>query len=799
MLQSVLDAIYKSQLADTELRQLDALSAEYNSKRGEAEALRVVRAFAERAYQQAVSATASHGGGQHSSALGEAVTGDGHGATSSFISGGGSSTSSTRSTTPTLSTAPPTFSTLHHRPAAATPIPLPRTIPSSSPPPPPRPPFLLQPPVVTGHSETNAAPVSRVSDERAQPVLTASSDPVDGDADAVQQPRKRRVYRGLKTTAESNHLHVAAQNRRRWLYDGHSRGNKDAPITHHLSLPPFYTDALDAEAVEGQPMRSVPDQWDEKQVTVVQYFTQLLQCHAAKVAISDAATFAQRRGRGRVHPPSSSPVDALAESTPAESVALDSPPHSGNSDTVPSRDAESGSGPTGDEQSLAQQGVSRQRQHNDTKRSRKRKAPADGDSDPETSDWEKDLQVMNARPPSEVAPASHPTLDGRRLMTDELYVLLIEVLLNPQPRLQRLLDEQPEWHKVIDRTLLYRHRYHLFWASVDVEAVAADAGPGGSGRPASGGAKYPRLVPMLYSVSGSCLTDVPQLSSCRRVLPLTQVAILLNRTHCNFGHMRDHYLTFLQTYTCVPRKAVRLFAKLCHGCGRVEQRVRNQKVPQAVVAEDVRQRFVLDLIDLLQWQQSSTGSGHKQRYVAHMVDHSSKRRWVRALANKGAEPVREFVRDIFASYGHPALLHTDNGREFVNNLLEDECRKWGTHIVHGRPYHPQSQGAVERPNGWLQRTMQAYRNEHPLVTDWVDILQTVTQLHNAQVHSVTGLIPERHFHQHNNASRERRPLLPSEPCVLTVDQVNKMEKFRWLTTSGEELDARCVDSTSRRR
>ena len=119
----------------------------------------------------------------------------------------------------------------------------------------------------------------------------------------------------------------------------------------------------------------------------------------------------------------------------------------------------------------------------------------------------------------------------------------------------------------------------------------------------------------------------------------------------------------------MPRKAVLCFASVCHGCKKVSDRVRNRKPPRAIVVENVRQRYVLDLIDLQGWQRASTGRGKSLRYVAHMVDHSSKLRWARGLAQKTAALVVAFVRDMFDLFGHPALLHTDNGTEFANRVL----------------------------------------------------------------------------------------------------------------------------------
>ena len=43
-------------------------------------------------------------------------------------------------------------------------------------------------------------------------------------------------------------------------------------------------------------------------------------------------------------------------------------------------------------------------------------------------------------------------------------------------------------------------------------------------------------------------------------------------------------------------------------------------------------------------------------------------------------------------------LQSDNGGEFVSHVLEELCLSLKIRIIHGRLYHPQSQGQVERLN-----------------------------------------------------------------------------------------------------
>jgi hypothetical protein len=86
-----------------------------------------------------------------------------------------------------------------------------------------------------------------------------------------------------------------------------------------------------------------------------------------------------------------------------------------------------------------------------------------------------------------------------------------------------------------------------------------------------------------------------------------------------------------------------------------------------------------------------------------------------------------------AAYGLPRQLLSDNGVTFTGRLhdrvvyFERQVRAAGVQFIHGRPYHPQTQGKVERQhatqNAWIadhrprslataQATLDAYRHDY---------------------------------------------------------------------------------------
>jgi len=83
-------------------------------------------------------------------------------------------------------------------------------------------------------------------------------------------------------------------------------------------------------------------------------------------------------------------------------------------------------------------------------------------------------------------------------------------------------------------------------------------------------------------------------------------------------------------------------------------------------------------------------------FIMVYQEHLTKFARLRALKLKMAEEVATNILDIFCIFGAPVILQSDNGREFVNKIINDLKTMWPTlKIVHGKPCHSLSQSSVE--------------------------------------------------------------------------------------------------------
>ena len=98
--------------------------------------------------------------------------------------------------------------------------------------------------------------------------------------------------------------------------------------------------------------------------------------------------------------------------------------------------------------------------------------------------------------------------------------------------------------------------------------------------------------------------------------------------------------------------------------------------------------------------------------------------------------------------GPPKIFYSDNGREFVNNLIRATFEKWGGDVtfVSGRPRHSQSQGLVERGNCTVEQKIAAMKedegheeNKYP----WVSWLPRIMFSMNCERHEGIKDLPYR--------------------------------------------------------
>lgn len=178
----------------------------------------------------------------------------------------------------------------------------------------------------------------------------------------------------------------------------------------------------------------------------------------------------------------------------------------------------------------------------------------------------------------------------------------------------------------------------------------------------------------------------------------------LLEAHIETGHGgRDRMFYYVKKKWVISKNTCAIFVSLCKTCIRKRAAPRKAVVVKPILSDGFNLRGQVDLVDL-----QSCADG-EFRWLMNYQDHSTKFLYLRPLKSKHASNVAEELLKIFFTVGAPKILQSDNGREFVAQVIRDIVALWPhCKIVHGRPRHPQTQGSVERANGDIENMMRAW-------------------------------------------------------------------------------------------
>ena len=112
------------------------------------------------------------------------------------------------------------------------------------------------------------------------------------------------------------------------------------------------------------------------------------------------------------------------------------------------------------------------------------------------------------------------------------------------------------------------------------------------------------------------------------------------------------------------------------------------------------------------------------------------------IPNKSAPISAEvFVKEIICKFGAPESFLTDQGTNFVSELFEDVCKYLSIFKEYTTPYHPQTDGLVERFNHTLASMISMYVSNKQ--DDWDQWIPFVVFAYNSTMQSSLGETP--HF------------------------------------------------------
>jgi hypothetical protein len=249
----------------------------------------------------------------------------------------------------------------------------------------------------------------------------------------------------------------------------------------------------------------------------------------------------------------------------------------------------------------------------------------------------------------------------------------------------------------------------------------------------------------------------PSYSDCVRVVPISQVFDVLSYLHKHLGHKVTaitHHV--LEHYSGIPREVCKSFQHYCLQCVEAVALDRKKVPVKPIVQHRVRYRYIADLVHM---QPVKANDDLTYKYILVMVDHFSRYRWAKALVDKTAAGVVRALTQWWQLQGRPQVFQSDNGLEFAAEEVVELCRAWGVQKRHSRPYHPATNGAVERANRDVKDSIVKLQRDHPKDT-WVELLDMAVHNHNCAWTRVHKDRPHNVFHSAELPMTATAPLPP---------------------------------------
>ena len=194
-----------------------------------------------------------------------------------------------------------------------------------------------------------------------------------------------------------------------------------------------------------------------------------------------------------------------------------------------------------------------------------------------------------------------------------------------------------------------------------------------------------------------------------------------------FNKMKERY------YWPQMFEDIKNYVLTCDPCQRRGKAKRNEPLHPIPVEKPFHQ-IGIDYVGPL----NRTKNGN--RYIIVAMDYLTKWPEAKPVKEATAKETVEFVyEDIICRHGCPAKILTDRGTHFNNLLLKGLMKKFEIKHLMSTPYHPQTNGLVERFNRTLCEALARTATDH--LDEWDKYIAPVLFAYRTSKHSTTRMTP----------------------------------------------------------
>ena len=216
---------------------------------------------------------------------------------------------------------------------------------------------------------------------------------------------------------------------------------------------------------------------------------------------------------------------------------------------------------------------------------------------------------------------------------------------------------------------------------------------------------------------------------------------------------------------------VKSFVSSCDTCQR-QGKPRKQTSVHPITPSTLFDRWGVDIVGPL------PVSERGNRYIIVAVDYFSRWSEAKPLKEVNTQIIAEFIYDeIICRFGAPQIIQTDRGTHFANEVIKNLSNKFRIKHTLSTPYHPQTNGLVERFNRSL---CQGLAKVAETIYDWDKYIQPVLFAYRVRRLRITRRSPYEIVYGINPALPMDNALLHTMMSLMDrlIDVVDKVPHIR---------------------
>ncbi|KAK9300543.1 hypothetical protein QLX08_006868 [Tetragonisca angustula] len=181
------------------------------------------------------------------------------------------------------------------------------------------------------------------------------------------------------------------------------------------------------------------------------------------------------------------------------------------------------------------------------------------------------------------------------------------------------------------------------------------------------------------------------------------------------------------------KKDIRAYVKACLLCqiNKTNFKLTKQPIEITTTADQPFERLALDVVGPL----PLTETGNK--FILTMQDDLTKFSFAEAIPNYKASTITKVLTKIITCFGIPKTILSDQGADFMSQLIKDLTKVFKTKHISTTPYYPQIHGTLERSH----LTLKDYHYVKSDQTDWNEHLLFAMFSYNTSIHKTTNFTP----------------------------------------------------------